>query len=232
MPDNTPSQRATQTLVNRARLGDHTALGDLLGSQQHRIYNVVLRMVSHRDDAAEITQETMLKIVEHIGQFRGDADFTTWAMRIAMNLSYSQLRKRRVRQAISLDTPAGAAGGPHDDQLTPLREQIVNPREPGPAARVQMKEMAHRLQTAMDNLQDDLRAVLVLRDIDEMDYEQIAAALEVPLGTVKSRLFRARLAMREELAQMGPIPPQGARQNRPTPQPASPTPPRGPGGEG
>lgn len=188
------------SLVEQIRRGDQTALGRLLQDQHTRIYNMVLRMVSHRDDAAEVTQEAMLKIVQHIGDFRGQADITTWMMRIAMNLSFSLLRKRRLRKTISLDAHGTATGGFDDDQLGPLRQQLRDTREPNPTWDVQQAEMMVQLHMALGRIQDDLRGVLVLRDINEMDYQQIAGVLTIPVGTVKSRLFRARLALRQEMA--------------------------------
>ena len=92
-----------QRLVEAAIGGDGAALGELLSRYRHRLYNVVLRMVSHRDDAAELTQEAMLRILEHISDFRGGSNNYTWMVRIAMNLSISHLRKRRIRQSVSLD---------------------------------------------------------------------------------------------------------------------------------
>lgn len=193
-----------QELVDQAKAGNHGALSELLQSHQKRLFNTTLRMVGNHDDAAEVTQETLLKVIEHIGEFNGQASISTWMTRIAMNLSFSHLRKRRVRQTVSLDTGgsahrSGSSGGFGDDQLTPLREQIANWREPGPQLRVEKDEMVAQLQSALNGLQDDLRAVLVLRDIDDLDYQQIADVLAIPVGTVKSRLFRARLALRKEM---------------------------------
>ena len=96
-----------QRLADQARHGDQGALGQLLQNHQHRLYNVVLRMVGHRDDAADVTQEAMFKIVEHIGDFRGQSDISTWMTRIAMNLCFSLLRKRRLRRTTSLDASGG-----------------------------------------------------------------------------------------------------------------------------
>src|SRR5262245_53205470 len=92
-----------QQIVDAVRRGDQSALGDLLQTYQHRIFNTCLRMVSNRDDAAEVSQETMLKIVEHIGDFHGQSEVGTWITRIAINLSISHLRKRRLRHTTSLD---------------------------------------------------------------------------------------------------------------------------------
>jgi len=211
-----------QHLVDQAQNGDNCALGELLQSHQKRLFNTTLRMVGNPDDAAEVTQEAMLKVIEHIGDFNGQSSVSTWMTRIAMNLSFSYLRKRRIRQTVSLDTggsagPSGSRPGFGGDQLTPLREQIANRREPGPESRVQKDEMVAQLQFALDGLQDDLRAVLVLRDIDEMDYQQIAGVLAIPVGTVKSRLFRARLALRQKIAKRSTQPNLSMNKHQDTP---------------
>jgi RNA polymerase sigma-70 factor (ECF subfamily) len=203
------SSPTNPSLVEQAVRGDQAALSRLLTTYQQRLYNVVLRMVGNRDDAAEVTQQAMLKIIEHICGFDGRSDISTWMVRIAMNLSFTHLRKQRIRRTTSLDSSQrGASGeskrGMGDDQLTPLRQALADTREPGPAQRVQQKEMLEYLRVAMDNLQDDLRAVLVLRDIDGMDYQKISLVMALPVGTVKSRLFRARLALRQEMAKIDP----------------------------
>ncbi len=207
-------QALNPKLVERAVRGDQAALCQLLQTSQHRLYNVVLRMIGHRDDAAEVTQDTLLKIIEHIGDFKGKSDITTWMTRIAMNAAFSHLRKQRLRRTVSLDhaatDPIGRVGR---DQLSPLRDQLTDPREPNPAIRVQQEEQQQQLTAALARLQDDLRAIIVLRDIDQMEYQQIAEVMGIPIGTVKSRLFRARLALRREILQKKP-PPQNT-QNRP-----------------
>lgn len=115
-----------------------------------------------------------------------------------MNQSISHLRKRRLRRTVSLDQPGRSDNGP-DDLATALKHRIEDTREPGPDQCVQDSEMLDRLKQAISHLDDDFKAVLVLRDIDQMDYAQIGKTLEVPVGTVKSRLFRARLALRQEM---------------------------------
>lgn len=182
-------------LVEKARRGDAEALGDLLVRHQRRIYNVCLRMVSNRDDAAELAQDAMLKIVQHIDDFHGKSRIGTWMIRIAMNLSISHLRKRKLRKAASLESAA-------DVDATTLRQQLADSREPGPDQRVQQSEQADRLHAALGRIDADFRAVLVLRDLDLMDYKAIAETLGIPVGTVKSRLFRGRLALREQLEKM------------------------------
>ncbi len=194
------SQPDEARLIDQARQGDPDALSELLERHQQRIFNVCLRMVSHRDDAAEIAQDAMVKVIEHIGDFKGNAAFATWVTRIAMNLSISHLRKRKLRRTASLETTPGEP----DDQLTPLREQLADTREPGPESGVQSRELIGHLHDALGQVDEDFRAVLVLRDIEEMDYRQIAEALDIPQGTVKSRLFRGRLALRQVLSKLCP----------------------------
>ena len=187
-------------LIEQIQQGDRSALGTLLERHQQRMFNVAFRMVSNRDDAAEITQDAMLKVCEHIDGFRSDAKITTWMTRIVMNLSISLLRKRKVRDHISLESAGARSNG--DDQATGLRQVLADSSEPGPAQRVETGEMLERLKSAIGRLDEDFRAVLVLRDIEQMDYQQIAEALELKVGTVKSRLFRARLALRQEVAKL------------------------------
>ncbi len=184
-------------LLEQATSGDPAALSRLLQSHQNRLYNVALRMVSNRDDAAEVTQDAMVKIIEHIGSFQGKARVGTWMVRIVMNQCISHLRKRKLRHTTSLDDAP-------DDQMTALRNQLADPREPDIESGVQTKELLGHLHAAMGQLDESFRAVLVLRDIDELDYDQISDVLEIPVGTVKSRLFRARLALRQAMAKMLP----------------------------
>lgn len=194
MPDSSEQQ-----LIDQIRGGNRTALGLLLKAQERRLYNVCLRMVSNRDDAAEVCQDTMLKIVQSIDRYRGEAALSTWMIRIAMNTAISHLRKRKLRRTVSLDSSNHGGNGGHDDDPPALRLALGDDRELGPVSRVETDEMLERLQEAIACIDDDFRAVLVLRDIDEMEYQQIADTLELPIGTVKSRLFRARLALREQM---------------------------------
>ena len=197
---------ADDALAQRIQRGDLTALSDVLEANQGRLFNTVLRMVNNRDDAAEITQEALLKVVEHIEDFDGRAKISTWMTRIAMNLAISHLRKMKFRRHASIDAPGAAESAGHTDQAGGLRQQLAENREPTPASRVQQREMVDHLHSAIEALDEDLRAVLVLRDIDELNYQGIAQALSIPVGTVKSRLFRARLALRHEMLRRFPPP--------------------------
>lgn len=196
-------QASEQQLLAQARRGDRAALGALLEAYHGRLYGVCLRMVSNPDDAAELAQDAMVKIVESIDRFRGEAHLSTWMIRIAMNLSISHLRKRKLRRAASLE--AGPDNGEPDGDGPTMRLGLADDREPTPDRRVEQGEMLGYLKAAIAGLDDDFRAVLVLRDIEQMDYRQIADVLEVNIGTVKSRLFRARLALRRRMSQYDPM---------------------------
>ncbi|MBI1368852.1 MAG: sigma-70 family RNA polymerase sigma factor [Planctomycetes bacterium] len=189
------SPERERQLVDQVQRGDRGALGELLGAYHKRVYHVILRMVSNTEDAADLTQEVLLRAIKHADHFKGEAKFSTWLLRIAMNLAISHLRRSRVRQAVSLEHEI--AGGA--DQATPLKNLISQQREQTPAHGVETQEQLAHLAQALDQLDPSLRSVILLRDLQGMDYQQIAEVLSVPLGTVKSRLFRARLALRSAL---------------------------------
>lgn len=192
-------------LVEAVMAGDQAALGRLLEMHEKPMFNVCYRMLGNHDDAAEVTQEAMLKIVEHVQDFNGQSQITTWMTRIAINLSLSRLRRRKVRRAVTME----GGNNVHEDQTTTLRQELADHREPAPDSRVEEGEMLEHLQEAMNRLAEDFRAVLVLRDIQQMEYQEVAQVLGVPIGTIKSRLFRARLALRHEMLRLNP-PPQRA----------------------
>ncbi len=189
-------------LIEQVQAGDRAALGRLLELHQGRLFNIALRMVSNHDDAAEVTQDAFLKIIQHIDTFRSEAQITTWMTRIVMNQAITCLRRRKLRDHTSLDSAGPMLSD--CDQAASLRQVLADNREPGPDQCVQDGEMIERLLAAIDRLDTDFRSVLVLRDIEEMDYQQIAQTLEIKVGTVKSRLFRARLALRQEMEKIAP----------------------------
>lgn len=179
-------------LVERAVRGDRAALSTLLERHQQRLYNIVLRMLGKPEDAADVTQEALLKVATRINDFHRRSSLGTWMVRIAMNLALTHLRRQRAQPPVSLDAAAA-------DGALPLKAAMAETREPAPAKIVENREQAARVLSALGRLDEDMRAVLTLRDIDAMSYEDIASVLGVPVGTVKSRLFRGRLALRQEM---------------------------------
>jgi RNA polymerase sigma-70 factor (ECF subfamily) len=185
--------------MHQAQQGDRAAYGRLVVAYQDRIHNGVLRMVGDPDEARELTQEALTRGLAKIDTFRGDAAPFTWLFRIAMNLALTQLRQDQRHRVFSLDQPAtfgGRMGA--EDQATALVERLAHQRE-SPPQEAERRERQSVTLAALGKLDPDYRAVLVLRDIEGLDYQQMAQLLELPLGTVKSRLFRARLALRDGL---------------------------------
>jgi RNA polymerase sigma-70 factor (ECF subfamily) len=192
-------------LLNRSRGGDHGSFGQLVVLYQDRLFNAVVRLVGDRDEAAELTQEAFTRGLASLDTFRGDAGPYTWLFRIAVNLSISRLRKVHRHRVFSLDRPAVGNGqvGRHEDQAAGLIDR-VRESSPGPPAELEQRERAEQVVAALGRIDPEYRAVLVMRDIEGFDYQQMADVLALPLGTLKSRLFRARIALRDELkAYMG-----------------------------
>ena len=185
-------------LVEQCRKGDMQAFGSLVAKYQDRIFNMVFRMCGRRADAEELAQETFLKALERIGQFRGQSQFYTWLFRIAANLTISHRRRSgRVRFQ--------SLGGPDDvdhSQADALTAAMARRRNPAPEAAAMAVETNRRVMAALEELDDEFRLVVVLCDMQEMDYAQIAQVLGVPVGTVKSRLHRARCILKEKLADL------------------------------
>ncbi|MCC6428834.1 MAG: sigma-70 family RNA polymerase sigma factor [Phycisphaerales bacterium] len=196
-------------LVQAIIRGDQSAWRLLLGRHQTNVYNLCLRLVANRDLAEDLAQDTLVKIVQNIRRFDGRAKFSTWLYRITMNVCLSRLRAEKVRRHGSLDAVVGGAGhrgrdgggGGGDDG--PTAGSSVRSREPDARLGVQTGEQTQQVLRALASLEPEQRAILVLRDTRDFDYDQIAVVLEVPVGTVKSRLFRARAALREALESLG-----------------------------
>jgi len=198
-----PDQQKQQDveLLLKAQGGDRAAFGQLVVHFQDRLYNAVLRLVGDPEEARELTQEAFTRALVKIDSFRGDAAPYTWLFRIAVNLAISQLRKVQRRRVFSLDSPASGNGAAHGkDQASNLIDRVAESRgEDDPAKVAENRERDQHVLAALGRLDAEYRAVLVMRDIEGFDYQQMADVLDLPLGTLKSRLFRARLALRDEL---------------------------------
>lgn len=183
-------------LVEQAQQGEMSAYGQLVAKYQDRIYNACYRLCGDAESARDLAQETFLKAMEAIGRFEGKSQFYTWLFRIAVNLSISHRRKAKRSATVSIDGPDGSKRE-FESQAAGLR----GPRSgsPDPSGRMMRHERQEAVQAAIDSLEPEHRVVIVLRDVESFDYDQIAEILEVPTGTVKSRLHRARMALREKL---------------------------------
>jgi len=183
-------------LVEHCRGGDNAAMERLIVKYQDRIYNVILRMCGNCEDAAELTQDTFVKVIENVATFRQQSSFYTWIFRIAVNLTLNHCQRKGRVVFGSIEAGQDETGG---QATAALKEYLYDHREPSPADSAQNKELCELVIKAMMRMDDSQRAVVVLRDIAGMDYAQIADVLDVELGTVKSRLSRARNSLREML---------------------------------
>ncbi len=169
-----------EELVRRYLDGDSDAFGTLVQRHQVRVYNVALRVLGDPDDARDAAQDAFLTLVRKLSQFRGDAAFTTWMHRITVNACYDILRKRRRQPMLRM---VSDADDPIPERLPPVDDHAD--------ATVGSIDVARALQ----QIPEEYRVVLVLADVQDLPYEQIARVLDVPIGTVKSRVHRGRLAL-------------------------------------
>ena len=171
-------------LVSQAARGDRQAFCTLVRVYQDRLFNVCLRIVGDRQTAEDLTQEAFMKAHDSMVRFDGRAAFYTWLYRIAVNLCLSERRSRRTLRLLVNEDGVGA------QQAAAI---------PSPMERADLREQHSLVLAALADLEEEYRVVVVLRDIDSLDYSEIAEILGVPTGTVKSRLHRGRMALRERL---------------------------------
>ncbi|MEW6244716.1 MAG: sigma-70 family RNA polymerase sigma factor [Bacillota bacterium] len=177
--------------IRRAQQGDVSAFEEIVSLYERKIYNFAYRMTRNREDAADLTQETLLRVWSGVRRFRGDSSFTTWIFRIASNVCTDRLRSRSRRLALSLDAPVH-----YDNEELEFQ---VEDGSAGPDELAEESDLKDAVRRAISQLPVGYRAVLVMRDIQGMSYKEISEVLMCPVGTVKSRLNRARLALREEM---------------------------------
>lgn len=176
-------------LINDAQAGDLDAFNTLILHYQDSVFNTALRILGDEDLAADVSQEAFLSAFRSITSFRGGS-FKAWLMRTVTNACYDELRRKKRRPTVPLE--------PENDD----GEEIDSPRwlaDPGltPEQEAEADDMEHAIQHCLDNLPVEFKAVVVMADIQGMDYSEVAVAVRVPLGTIKSRLARARLRLRE-----------------------------------
>ncbi len=186
-----------QKLLERCRAGDESAFDDLVLRHQQRAVNVAYQLLRNHEDATEVAQDAFVRIYRSLNGFRGECEFTTWLHQIVVNLARNRHRwwKRRGRHAsVSLDRPIETADGEMPRPATASTD--------APDAQAAQAEFVELLSRRMGELPHKFREVLVLRHVEDLSYEQIAAVLNCSVGTVKSRIARAReqlrKAMREE----------------------------------
>lgn len=184
-------------LVGQTQQGDMAAFARLVVKYQDRIYNTCWRLCGNVEDARDLTQDAFLRALQAIGTFQSRAGFYTWLFRIAVNLSIAHRRKNR--HAVTLSLHDGDGTRLIDSQASELVRRTGPMRSHDPAVALETREAHRVLLQVLDELDDEHRTVLILRDVESFDYQEIAEILDVPAGTVKSRLHRARMALREKL---------------------------------
>jgi RNA polymerase sigma-70 factor (ECF subfamily) len=180
-------------LARRCADGDAEAFGSLMTHYQDAIFNLVYRMIGNREDAQDVTQEAFIKAYRRIGSFEGRARFGTWMYSIAVNQAISHRRKGMAKSRAGR-VQMSVLDGPGDDAA-------FDPPggAPDPDDRMSRAELMRQIESAIDELADDHRAVVLLRDLEGLDYKRIGEVLDCSRGTVKSRLHRARLELRRKL---------------------------------
>jgi RNA polymerase sigma-70 factor (ECF subfamily) len=177
-------------LVQRCANGDEAACADLVAEHQRMVVQLAINLLGDRDEALDLSQEVFLRVFRTIHGFRGQSSLRTWIYRIAVNQARNRHRfwnRRHRADQVSLDEHVAAHG------------EFLSGGESTPDQVLAQKELAGRLQHALDSLPFDQRTAIVLREIDGLSYEEIAYSLGIAIGTVKSRLTRARHALRLEL---------------------------------
>ncbi|MCI9626657.1 MAG: sigma-70 family RNA polymerase sigma factor [Clostridia bacterium] len=177
-------------LVRRAKDGDMAAFEQLISNYQMKIYHIAYHMLSNEQDAEDAAQEAMIKAYRYLGSFKEESGFYTWIYRITHNICLDMLRRRKR----SLTHETDLVKKDQDGQEAEM--QIVDAK-PQPEEQLMRQQVQNEMQNAIAELKENYRVVLVMRDIEGMSYDDIAAVLEISAGTVKSRLNRARENLRK-----------------------------------
>jgi len=185
------------TLIRRTRRGDLGAFRQLIERYQRKVYAVAFGILKNREEALDVAQEAFIKTHKHMDCFKGDASFYCWLYRIVYNLCIDILRKRKggsvayieLEEALNLEEEGAATYAFGDLSLGA-----------SPQKNLLQKELAQKIQEAMDALPEIYRAILLMREVEGMSYEDLARTLQIPKGTVMSRLFHARAKMQKQLS--------------------------------
>lgn len=183
-----------QALLARAQAGDVQAFERLVAAYERKVYNLAYRLTGNHDDASDVAQEALIKVYTSLGDFRGDSSFSTWLYRVVSNACLDELRRRKRQRATSLDEPLATDDGALARQLAASGD--------GPEEALARKELRATVQLAIQNLDEEHRVVIILRDIQGHSYQEIADYLGLSLGTVKSRLNRARAALQKKFSEL------------------------------
>lgn len=195
-------EASDEDLVVQAAGGKSEAFETLVGRYQDRVFNTLSRMCGSSEEAEDLAQETFLKAYRALGSFRQGSTFYTWLFRIAVNTAFSRRRqdgRRRSHEGLSLDAPG--RGGEEEKNL---KDVVADPLASDPAEQMEKEHLRRRVREGLEQIEPDYRSILLLRDIEGMDYDAIAETLSITRAAVKSRLHRARLEMARILKDLRP----------------------------
>ncbi|HEX8653013.1 MAG TPA: sigma-70 family RNA polymerase sigma factor [Pyrinomonadaceae bacterium] len=181
--------------IERLRAGEAVAFDRLVRERSNEVYALLYRLTDDAEEARDLTQETFLRAFQHIDRFRGEADLKTWIYRIAINQARNRWRwwrRRRRERHVSLDAPEG-------QQEQSLGARLRSTTSADPEQETLARERERALHAALGTLGRPYREAVILRDVEGLSYEEVAAALEISVGTVKSRLSRGRMELRRKM---------------------------------
>jgi len=180
-------------LIQRAQAGDRSSFDALVSRHESRAYQYAYRLTSNQEDACDIVSEAFVRVFTALKNFKGNSAFSTWLYRILTNCYLDQRKKEKAKQTLSLETGMHTESGEVERQ--------VEDESGGPSEALEQQAREAAVQTAIVQLPEYQRAMLIMYHVENLTYEEMAEALDLPLGTVKSRLNRARLSLRELLIQ-------------------------------
>ncbi len=192
----TPPEDPDAAMVAAVLAGDPEAYRVLVERYERRIYHVIYGMVRRQEDAHDLAQDAFIKAFQNLHRFRLESKFYTWLCRIAMNVAIDHLRKQKHRRHAEFDDSRGGSEGAQVVRLHSAKDD--------PSANVARSQMRRTIMDAVDTLPEDQKQVLILRELEEMPYKEIAEILDIPEGTVMSRLYYARRRLQELLADHRP----------------------------
>ena len=182
-------------LIKRAQTGDQAAFESLIIPYEQKVYNIALQMFKNEHDAYDAAQEVLIKVYRNLDKFKFESAFSTWLHRLAMNTCIDEYRKRKRHLTHTTSMDDGT-----EDEDKPVR-QFADSRNT-PEEEVLRQEQIHEVRRALDALKEDQKMILIYRDIQGMSYDEITQICDCSLGTVKSRIARARKALKEKIIQM------------------------------
>ncbi len=182
-------------IIEKCKLGDNDAFEILIKNYDKKVYNMIYRIIGNKEDAFDLTQEVFIKVYKSIRNFRGDSSFSTWLYRLATNTCFDENRRKQNKKTYSLDKPIetelGQLKRDFPDDINTPDEILIK------------KEMQNLVQKAISMLPEEQRVMIVLRDIQGFSYKEISETLQCSMGTVKSRINRGRLALKNILESLG-----------------------------